>query len=82
MDLLVQIPLGKPREMYSKNWWNYHSKRIYSKINGSEIQQGVINLFRICKSKWIEELGISTIEKNKLHKRMQHTYGCVADYYS
>ena len=63
------------------NYWQYQSRRIFSK-SGIELNGGLINHLRICKSKYIENLEIDIIEKNKLHKQMLHSYEVTLNYYS
>lgn len=81
MDLLAEYDyIGEPKQKYTRDWWNYQSRKIYRKHNPS-LNQGVNNLLRICKAKWIEEQPIKLTEKNILHKEMQHKYNVVENYY-
>lgn len=81
MNLLNSLgPVGEPKAKYSKDWWNYNSRRIYYKHNPI-LNQGLNNLLRICKAKWIEDQNIPLTEKNRLHKEMQHSYDVVEKYY-
>ena len=62
------------------NYWQYQSRRIFKK-SGIELQNGLINYLRISKAKYIEKLNIDIIQKNDLHKSMQHSYQTSLDWY-
>lgn len=82
IDLLKKLGhLGEPIKKYDDNWWNYNSRRIYYKTTKTQLEQGIINYLRICKSKWIESLDLSLTDKNDLHLRMNHTYQLTTNYY-
>ena len=65
---------SKRRYSKSNNWWNYHSRRVMLKFI-PDLEQGLVNYFRICKSKWIEaQPTLTLIERKRLHERMNHSY--------
>ena len=64
----------------SGDYWQYHSRRIFAK-SGIELNCGFLNYLRICKSKWIESLDIGILEKNKMHRSLQHSYDTTIRWY-
>jgi hypothetical protein len=62
------------------NYWQYNSRRIFAK-SGIQLNGGLINHLRISKAKWIEGLNVDVLQKNEMHKSMEHSYQTTIQWY-